>query len=96
MNLPPGRSRLTAWLATAFTVLLTWSVLAVGFHRHVESGPRHDCQVCTATHVQATSVRLATLPPASLRPLELVVATADQSPRIFPHVFVPNRAPPLS
>jgi hypothetical protein len=87
---------MTPWLVATFTVILAWSVLAVGFHRHVESGPGHDCQVCTATHAPATSVELASLPASPLLPLDRVLAHADRTPPALALLFVSNRAPPLS
>lgn len=77
-------------------MLLTWTILLTGFHRHVESGPRHSCQVCSATQVQATSVELHVAPAAPLKLVQLVIPDPDRTPRIQPHVFVPNRAPPLA
>ena len=88
--------RFKTGLAPVLAVLLTWSVLAIGFHQHVERGPSHDCQVCTATHVQAPGIQTGIAPATPLTPIAIVVARSVETPRVIAHIFVPNRAPPLS
>jgi len=99
VNLPLRTKRhpaLAVGFASFLAVLLAWNLLAIGFHKHVERNNTRVCEVCAATQIQATGEEVPTAPTAPLRPLEVVALAPDESPRVFAHLFVPNRAPPLA
>lgn len=93
---PSGSKRLVSGLAPLLAVLLAWTVISVGFHHHVEAGNSSTCQVCIATHVDATDADPQTSPTLPLRPMEIVASDPPETPRVLAHLFVPNRAPPPS
>jgi hypothetical protein len=90
------RLRPRPWLAAMVTVLLAWTILAIGFHRHAEAGPSHPCEVCAATYTQAASVGDAPDVTAPLGPVEAVSTLPEPAPRAFAQIFYSNRAPPLA